>query len=229
MKYHQLMLLILLFSLEDHSTAKDINLLEQKSHEIVFDGPPKNRFQKEQGILNIEVNRSASALLFPLKNITPLTEVKFVWRTDGVINFPKNVDEQEKDGDDSLLRIGIMLSGDPPFIPMFVPSWIEQVSESLRFPTDRMMTLMVNTKTQRSKPWESPYSSSITNLALKSQKEASGWQICRHKFKQPIKAVGIWVMADGDNTGSVFKTQVKSVKLSIKNPDPRNQGKKQRP
>ncbi len=50
-------------------------------------------------------------------------------------------------------------------------------------------------------------------IAMQSDVNADGWLWASYGFDQPVEIVGLWLMSDGDNTGSKFTTKVKNIVL----------------
>ncbi len=83
----------------------------------------------------------------------------------------------------------------------------------MKLPTDRMLYLVVDAKHAPGELWESPYSGSMTLMSVASVEGKDGWRQAAVAFPEPKQVVGLWLMADGDDTGSTFETRLKDLVL----------------
>jgi len=208
-------LILLVFSNSSYA-AEEIPLDLKSFHEINFDGIKKTKYQFSKNTLEMTVNKSSSALVLPLKKITTLERVSFLWKTKGQIKTKSAKHETTKSGDDFPLRIGLCISGKAPMVPFFAPAWIKKIKNILFHPSDHMEYLIAGSKHQPLSSWKSPYSSSMRYIALPNKLQSDGWNLVDHKFKKEIIITALWVMADGDNTKSTFTTYLKNLFITKK-------------
>ena len=98
-------------------------------------------------------------------------------------------------------------------VPWFAPAWVKMVRDHLILPSDRLVYLVAGARSQAGSRWKSPYSDSIETIAVASRPGANGWQHVHFRLQRPIKAVGLWIMADGDNSTSSFVTSLRRLRL----------------
>ena len=180
---------------------------------IMFKNIPETRYLLEAGVLSATVDRSAGAWVQAFQEPTPVKEIRWQWQADGRPGVRDKEHEASKAGDDAVWRIGLMIQGPKPFIPFFASSWIKQVAEIMKYPSDRMLYLVSDARHAADQKWQSPYSSSIENWAVASTPRSDGWQDVRLVFPQAETVVGIWLMADGDDTKSQFQTRLRKLEL----------------
>jgi hypothetical protein len=197
----------------DPLSAKDISLNIKHFVSVPFEKIPPTRFSNAGSNLLMEVDKSSAFLLLPFKELTPVREVSFDWRGDGKLNVKDAAEEMSKLGDDFRLRVGLIEHGPAPFFSFFAPAWVKTISKSLLFPTNHLTYIVVDSKNTAGKIWQSPYAKEIELIACKSQTTADGWQSCRYQFQPPLSVVGLWLMADGDNTASIFSTTIQNLSL----------------
>lgn len=196
------------------SAESGILPLEASSfHPISFPGKPATRYQFKDGILIADVEHSASALLYSFKQIRSIQGISLEYRNKGQTLVSDAGMEASRAGDDSLLRIGLLLSGPKPFIPIFASTWIKATANFLNLPSDRMLYLFIGARHAPGQRWLSPYSSSIENIAVGDSLTADGWRKVEFEFDKALPVVGIWLMADGDDTGSTFSLSLKNLRL----------------
>ncbi len=180
---------------------------------IVFKHIAANNYQYQDGILNITVNQSASFLLLPLSQQTPITSVSFQWKKQGELRSQDAKFEESKEGDDAYLRIGLMLKGEARWLNPLAPKWIKQVKQTMQLPSEKMIYLVAGSKHQAGQQWLSPFSEDIEIIAVDNHNLDDGWIQAQHNFNVPMNVVGIWIMADGDNTGSSFISSLRSLQF----------------
>ena len=197
-------------------SASEINLAKESWKEISFNGIASTAYVNHQGILKASVNASAGFLLKPFDRVRQVDAVTVDFRSTGKIKIKIKSGDQEKtkDGDDSILRIGLLLKGEAPLIPFFAPAWIKAIQASMKLPSRKLLYLVPTSLNPVGSQWSSPYNEDISSLVIASEKIADGWRRGRVTFSEPKLVVGIWLMADGDDTKSQFVTEVKSLTLA---------------
>lgn len=173
--------------------------------------PTINHYQN--GVLTFSVDKSASALLLPFKKVRLLKGIRFKWKRKGNLLVKSVSQERSKDGDDSYFRLGLMISGKPPTVPFFASAWVKLTASYMSLPSNKMIYMTVSSKSPAGSRWLSPYSSNISNIVINKSVESGKFHSEYKKFSQPLKVVGLWLMADGDDTGSKFTTQIKELIL----------------
>ena len=164
------------------------------------------------GVIRFDVNKSSSFLLLPFEEVRDIRAVSFDWTANGMLNKASAAQESTRKGDDAWLRVGLIISGEPDLVPeALLPRWARQVRHTLRHPSDRMIYLIPDARHKPGETWKSPFSSNIDMVSVASLEGPDEWKQVNHTFAQPLRAVGIWLMADGDNTDSVFSSQLRNL------------------
>ncbi len=198
--------------------SKELDVLAsaRHAHNIDFKGIPQTVYAVKDRILNFKVQKSSSALVLAFAGSCEVTSLKIKYQGDGLPHVKSSDHEQSRKGDDSFFRVGLLLAGKAPIMPFFRPAWIKLLEHVLVAPTNAMVYLWPEAKHQRGEMWASPHSSAISNIAmdpaLTDHKDA--WKVREHTFKEKKMAVGMWLMADGDDTRSEFTGQVSQLSLS---------------
>lgn len=162
------------------------------------------------------VKKSSSFLLLPFSEIKNVKSVQFEWKSTGKLNVSSPKIEQSKKGDDFFMKLGLVLSGDAPFIPFFAPSWIKAIRNIAKLPSDKVLYLVSGTKTPPGNTWESPYTSDLTYRSLESKPTSEKpWLESSYSFTKPMAVVGLWLMADGDNSQSEFQSTIRNIQLTF--------------
>ncbi len=205
-------LLILAFPFSSAS-AKSIALDEEQFEHVVFDNIPETSYTFEDGVLTMSVQRSSSFLLLPFSSQKQVERLRFSWKSTGELNTRSAEHEREKEGDDSRLRIGLVLAGKAPRVPFFAPAWIKAIRDTMELPSDQLVYFTLGSKNEPGSVWNSPYSDSIELRAIQGEISSDPWTTVDHELSRPLKAVGLWIMADGDNTASTFTTELRALEL----------------
>jgi hypothetical protein len=187
--------------------------LQPKAFEHVsFDGIAPTVYKADGEALVMDVKESSSFLLRPFDKVVPVRRVSFEWRGEGELSVASPAEERTKRGDDARLRVGLILSGEAPLIPFFAPSWIKAIRDAMRLPADHMLYLTVGAKSSPGSEWPSPYGDGMRIRVLASRPVDGGvWNAAEASFSPPLKVVGLWLMADGDNSKSSFRTELRKL------------------
>jgi hypothetical protein len=198
--------------------AEEINpatsLLDKSITHISFKRITPNYVFAQDNVLNIQVNNSSSFLLLPFKDVRNINKVSFQWRKMGVININDAQQEETRQGDDAYLRVGMILEGKASLPNPLSPKWVKKVRETLHHSSDKMIYLVPGSKHENGQRWKSPYSKDVEIIAVGSKTKKYGWNLSEHTFDETLSVVGLWIMADGDNTQSAFTTKLKTIILN---------------
>jgi hypothetical protein len=194
--------------------AQPIDLRPNAFEHVHFPALPKTLYTTgSDHTLSADVQKSASFLLKSFDTALQVSRLRLVWKSSKDLSAkitPSVI--KTKSGDDAVLKIGLLLKGDPPFMPIFAPRWIKQVRQYLKVSTDRMIWMIVGTALPDGEEWESPWNSRIKHVAVASRTVNDGWHESATAF-EPLSLVGVAIMADGDNTSSSFTTNVRELAL----------------
>jgi hypothetical protein len=145
-------------------------------------------------------------------DIKQVRSISFQWKANGILNTISAEYEKTRKGDDAWLRVGLLVSGEPEPVPeLLLPRWAQQVRRTLKHPSDRMIYLIPGARQEPGKTWKSPFSTSIEMISVGSDALPDGWNQVTYDFPKPQNSVGLWIMADGDNTGSNFISQLRKL------------------
>jgi hypothetical protein len=195
--------------------VESIALQAENFEPIQFKKIPANKYSYDKGVLKIEVDASASFLMLPFDTVKKIKKVSFEWRAEGAPLIKNAQHELQRNGDDAVFKLGLLLKSEDESINPFVPSWLKQVRQQLKFPSEEMIYLVVGAKHAPGERWISPYNRRITMISVASQSDESGWQKSSYVFDKSQDAVALWLMADGDNTHATFSVSIKNIVLEI--------------
>ena len=86
--------------------------------------------------------------------------------------------------------------------------------ETLHHSSDKMIYIISGSKHEHGQHWKSPFSDEVEIIAAGSRTQPDGWNVSEYTFKNAQSIVGLWIMADGDNTQSTFTSKLKSLTLN---------------
>ncbi|MCC7111487.1 MAG: DUF3047 domain-containing protein [Deltaproteobacteria bacterium] len=174
---------------------------------------PPTGYRNAGSALVMRVRSSASFLLLPLATPQTVRGVHLRWRSTGRRDVGTAAEEVTKAGDDHLLRVGLMLAGDAPTVPSFAPAWVKAVRDRLTSPSNRMVQLVAGAHHAPGSWWKNPYAESIDCVALPTEPAGDGFSRSSIALDAPVTVVGLWLMADGDDSGSSFETTLADLQL----------------
>lgn len=173
-----------------------------------------NNVSFDDGIVRFSVNNSASFLLLAFDDIKNVNAVAFQWKAAGTLKKNSEQHERSRKGDDAWLRVGLILEGEPADVPeALLPRWMRQVRKTLKHPSNRMIYLLPGALHAPGTRWKSPFSDDVDMVSVSSSPASYGWKQVEHQFAETQRAVGLWIMADGDNTNSVFSSQLRNLAI----------------
>jgi len=162
--------------------------------------------------IHFEVTKSASFLLLAFDDVKSIHNVSFQWSANGTLNKNSIDHEITRKGDDAWLRVGLIIEGPQENIPEpLLPRWMKQVRKTLRYTSGSMIYLIPKAMHPPGETWKSPFSSKIDMVSVGGIHTDDGWYRVSHEFTRPVKTVGLWIMADGDNTGSIFNSRLRKL------------------
>lgn len=195
------------------ASAENIILQAEDFEHITFKKITPSNYTFHEQILQIDVDKSASFLMLPFDAVKSISRVSFEWRSNGKPQIASPRQEEQRKGDDAVFKLGLLLKADDAIINPFLPPWMKRVEALLKFPSENMINLVAAAKHQAGEQWPNPYNKRVTTIAAGSVSSSQGWNEARYQFVKPVDVVGLWLMADGDNTGSSFTVHIKNIRI----------------
>jgi hypothetical protein len=183
----------------DQSSWEHIQFGKIKTNQVSF---PKNQ-------ISIQVSKSSSFLIHPLKKEAIVSEILITGVTTGII---------EKSFEDSVLKLGLVVPGTKRLSgpsSWFAKKWIKEVYKLAHKKKGLdHLEMFVATNDKESIGYKRIHPKSdffIENFVFEiiKNKEFS----LTYKLKTPIQTMALWLSADGDDTQSEFQTIIKSIEL----------------
>ena len=179
---------------------------------------PSNTVTTGDSGMLIAVRRSASPLVFKLDAPVALTGISVKARWSGGLRLPEGVAQGESGADDFVLKVGVVEAGDKTlnwFQRRIAADWVirlfELASEGsgierIHFLTTTLQQELLGTS-RRHPLSDLLYETHIHHLDAPGEFELS------QRFAEPVKTLGLWLSADGDDTGSSFDLHIDSIRL----------------
>lgn len=184
--------------------------------QIRFDNLPANKVKFSNDGLSVEVDKSASPLIFPLKNTLTVKQVRVRAQVTGGLTFTKDQKQGSKEADDFVFRLGLVKPGKKTlsFLQRAVASkWVIELFKLAPKGSGIEHIEFINVPST-SELTGSTRKHPLSDLFLETFIEPinqNGQIDFLYTFKEPIKAVAIWLSIDGDNTKSSYKIHISEI------------------
>lgn len=196
--------------------AESIPLDLSKWHKVKYSKIKPNKDKNTNEALLISVNKSSSALVYKFDKPKKVKSLTVALKLIGKLNY-KNKTPGEKEAEDFPIRIGLILSGDKQlnfFQRAIAPKWLIKLNDlgkkSGGF--DKIYSLIFYDKKPKFDYREHPLSKYFQEKVA-TQLTDKGIEYT-HNYKKPMKAIGLWISADGDDTNSSFEVEIKKLDLN---------------
>lgn len=187
--------------------------------ELKFSKISANKVTYAKDYLQVEVDNSASPLIFKFSQVQEVREIKVNLEFTGAMKTEKDKIWSETFEEDSLFRIGLVAEGSKKLSAMsalFAPDWVKKMFslappgvglDKIYFYNVTRFKELVGQK--RIHPASEYMSEENVIYKLPEQNEIT----FSKKFTPPIKSVGAWLSIDGDDSKSKFKVRIKSIEI----------------
>ncbi len=184
--------------------------------ELKFRSLPANKVSFAPSGIKIEVNRSASPLVFGFNSVQSIHEVFAEVEINGQMN-PSSDSKSQDFEDDSYFRIGLIAKGEeiPNRIKMlFAPDWVNLLFSLAPKGVGLDKIYFYNMTSQEALLGKSrlhPKSKYIHEENVTLYKiHQKNYRISK-TFSPPLQAAGVWISVDGDDTKSKFELKMTSL------------------
>ncbi|MCB1844837.1 MAG: hypothetical protein KDI09_17875, partial [Halioglobus sp.] len=185
---------------------------------LSFNGIRPNEVGISDRALHIQVRGSASPLIFRLDKATHITGITVVASWVGELRIPEGATQGGENADDFVLKFGIVESGDQTLNWIrrrIAADWIRQlfslaprgsgVSRINFLSTTRQPELLGSSRTH-------PLSELLHETRIVYLDGPGDFEMS-YRFPAPVEALGLWISADGDDTGSTFDLSINRITL----------------
>lgn len=200
-------------------SARDISLLLADWQPVAFDSIEPTLFQQidtpdGEGV-RMTVRNSSSFLVQPFTKVEEISRVSWKMRYSGLPPVANRSEESAKSGDDFVLRVGLITAGDHKRVSMFAPDWIKQLAKILKAPAGNVVYLVASRFHPSGSTWPSPYSDQLSYVSVVELKREStrDWIEVAYTLPTPTRVIGLWLMADGDDTHATFTSAIRQLRI----------------
>ncbi len=186
-------------------------------HALRYGNEPANEITFSDNELRISVKRSASPLFYHFDETLPLHALAAEGSVSALPTLLPGKTEGEKGADDFALRLGVVLEGKKSlnwFERLFAPSWLKRLTDSL--PNRAFGGVHFLTLSQSGEPGDTrhhPMSHYLFEDTVK-RLEKPGPFAFEKTFEPDVRAIGLWIQSDGDDTQSTFDLRLTSIALT---------------
>lgn len=179
-------------------------------HHLSYKGIPPNRVTHAPGELRISVDKSGSPLFFRFEKLREVSAVEARGRFEGL--------PAEEKGDDLPLRVGLVIQGKRRLgwlERLFAPGWLKDLHDLI--PDGAFAEVAFLTASRLQPPGTRrlhPKSRYVTEEVALAVKEPGPFTL-KHVYPEPRPSLGLWLQADGDDTGSAFTVVLNGLALEI--------------
>lgn len=177
---------------------------------------PANKVSVTNGGLHIVVKQSASPLVY--KFDAPLTvsslHVKARWA--GELRIPENAVQGDTNADDSVLKLGVVEAGDRTLNWLqrrIAADWIKQLFRLAPQGTGVGRIHFLSTSQQENQLGSQrvhPLNDLLYETRITYLDKPGAFEMA-YQFEQPVVLLGLWISADGDDTGSSFELTIDNI------------------
>jgi len=185
---------------------------------LSFNDIPPNEVSVVDGALQIKVRGSASPLVYKLAEPTRITGVTVVASWNGELRIPEGAAQGDENADDFVLKFGIVEAGERRLNWLqrsIAADWIKQLFR-LAPKNSGVNRVSYLSTTQQQELFGASRTHPLSDLLYETRVlylDKPGRFVMTHKFPEPVESLGLWVSADGDDTGSNFDLRLERITL----------------
>jgi hypothetical protein len=186
---------------------------------LSYSSVPANTVAVENGNLHISVNKSASPLIYKLDEPLAVVSLAVKARWSGKLNLPQDAVQGEAGADDFILKLGIVEAGEHTLNWLqrrIAADWIQQLFKLAPVGSGVARINFLST-TQQQNLLGSRRIHPLNELLYETRiayLESPGEFEMVYQFEKPVVVLGLWISADGDDTGSSFDLSIERITLN---------------
>lgn len=190
-----------------------ISLEPSNWDELKFEDIPANRTTFTGTGISIEVDDSASPLVHIFPSSKSIRRIEVTGTVSGAPSWPTEVD-------DSLLRVGVIQAGETrlnAFQKLTAPSWLQRVDQLVGQTGNGVESILcyhLGLDEERIGQKRTNPNASIFEETIEATPDSEGKFRIAVEFPESIASPGLWILADGDDSGSSFQVRIESLILT---------------
>jgi len=183
--------------------------------DLKFSKIPPNQARFQESGLSIQVNKSASPLVYPMLPAVKVRSFKVELEIEGELKSSSGFPE------DAYFRLGLVIPGERrlgTMARMVAPDWVKRLFALA--PKDSgidkiLFFVLADAGKQKGQTRVLPNSRDlIVEEILMLRAPGENKITFSHTLSEAKEAAALWLSTDGDNTGSAYKVLVKSIQLN---------------
>ena len=201
------------------ASVREVSLALSDWQPITFDGIEPTQFRQietpnGEGIA-MTVANSSSFLVYAFLSAETISGISWDMRYSGLPAVANQSDESSKNGDDFVLRVGLITAGDRKQVSMFSPNWIKQLAKIMNIVVGNVVYFVASRHHPRGSTWPSPYSDQLSYVSVTELADTAhpDWFEVSYTLPAPTRLAGLWLMADGDNTNAKFSSAIRRLRV----------------
>lgn len=186
---------------------------------LSFKNIPPLRHEIAADRITLRIDRAAGGIVRKLPVGTRVSRITVRGRIEGNLTTRENA-RWQKGNDDALLRVGLVHAGGKPLNALqrnTAPGWIRTLDKVLcadgRGPARIDNFLLTPHRTWIGKSRQHPKMKQLHEQFTASPDHDGGFTLTA-SFDPPIDALGLWLMADGDDSDSTFSVIISDIDLT---------------
>lgn len=188
--------------------------------DLSFRSIPKNTVAFKKDGLHIQVDKSASPLIYKLKDPLPVSHFKVVGQRHGdSLRFPAQARQGKKGYDDFVIRLGLVVKGERTLSWLeqkLAPAWVKTLF-SLAPEGVGVKGLQFYSMGSQKEIEGSMLTLDKRNLVTDTVVgtiESNGQFVLEKTLPEPQEILALWISTDGDDTQARFDLEVSSIGLT---------------
>ena len=186
---------------------------------LSFRSLPQNQVTFAKKEISVEVKKSSSPLIYPLKNPQKVQSITLKGRVKkGALAIPPGATQGDGKADDYILKVGLVKKGEKTlnwFQRKIAPDWVLKLYSLAPKNTGvshiEFLVLGSQEKSLGRKRTH-PLSNLLQEEVIGIFKPGKPF-VLHKKFAKPMETLALWISVDGDDTGSSFDVGIDSIEI----------------
>ena len=212
-----LVLLILSSPFTRASTQLPLMLDAPQWQLLEYNNIPANRVSQHEGGILIDVQASASPLIYVFDQAQPIRSISARGTLNMLPKIPEGTEQGERGADDFPFRLGLVLEGEQTlnFAQRLIASdWIQTLFRLAPEGSGIDHIRFLNLRNPEPIGWQHrvhPDSKGLFTETIVGKAESNMEFDLQHTLDMPANVLALWISVDGDDTGSSFSLTLNSV------------------
>ena len=203
------------------ASAMDIPLtLEGNWRALSYRNIPANTFSQNGNGIRIDVNASASPLIFAFDQPQAIQQISVSGTMRDLPTIPGDLQQGDDGADDFPFRIGLVLEGDKTLNyaqKLIAPKWVKTLYDLAPSGTGVDHVLFLNLANPESVDWQMrdhPASKGLFKEKIVQHVEPNTDFEMRFTLPENTKVLALWISSDGDDTLSTYSLDLASISVN---------------